>query len=127
MFCYSCMKETAPTENLCSCCGKPYNAPENRSHLASSTQLQNGKFLVGRVLGQGGFGITYVGKDNTLDIKIAVKEYYPRDYASRDHTLSCEVTSTDNDDGFFSKGKQRFLTLLSMIQPSPISASSTTQ
>lgn len=110
MFCYSCMKETAPTENLCSCCGKPYNAPENRSHLASSTQLQNGKFLVGRVLGQGGFGITYVGKDNTLDIKIAVKEYYPRDYASRDHTLSCEVTSTDNDDGFFSKGKQRFLT-----------------
>ena len=42
-----------------------------------------GKFLVGKVLGQGGFGITYLGLDMTLERKVAIKEYYPSGQVSR--------------------------------------------
>ena len=39
--------------------------------------LLNGRYMTGKVLGVGGFGITYLGYDLTLEIKVAVKEYMP--------------------------------------------------
>ena len=45
--------------------------------------ILSGKFLVGKVLGQGGFGITYMGLDMTLERKVAIKEYYPSGQVSR--------------------------------------------
>jgi serine/threonine protein kinase len=46
--------------------------------------ILDGRYLVGRMLGQGGYGITYVGCDIRLGFKVAIKEYMPRDLASRD-------------------------------------------
>ena len=45
--------------------------------------LRVGKYVVGRVLGQGGFGITYIGWDLALERKVAIKEYYPSGQVSR--------------------------------------------
>lgn len=41
-------------------------------------------FRIEKVLGEGGFGITYLAHDVNLDRKVAIKEYYPRDWAERD-------------------------------------------
>jgi serine/threonine protein kinase len=39
--------------------------------------------VVERVLGQGGFGITYLARDSNLDRVVAIKEYLPADAATR--------------------------------------------
>jgi glycine betaine/choline ABC-type transport system substrate-binding protein/serine/threonine protein kinase len=69
--------------NSCPHCGyKQGDTPESLLHLPPGTVLQN-KYLLGRVLGQGGFGITYLAWDLTLNIKLAIKEYLPQQLATR--------------------------------------------
>ena len=110
MFCYFCMKETFEQNGCCASCGKSFAKDPDRNHLLPGTILK-GKYMVGNVLGQGGFGITYAGKDTTLDIRIAIKEYYPAGHASRDSLSSNDVTLlTGPNESYFANGKQRFLT-----------------
>ena len=81
--CLGCMREYDETFDLCPECGYVAGTPaESLLHLAPGTRLA-GRYLLGRVLGQGGFGITYIAWDEKLDRAVAVKEYMPRAYASR--------------------------------------------
>jgi serine/threonine protein kinase len=45
--------------------------------------MLDGRYRIGRVLGHGGFGITYLAWDENLQLRLAIKEYLPRDSASR--------------------------------------------
>ncbi|MBT8438821.1 MAG: hypothetical protein KJO91_03775 [Gammaproteobacteria bacterium] len=40
-------------------------------------------YAIVRVIGRGGFGITYLARDNNLHLDVAIKEYLPEDFASR--------------------------------------------
>lgn len=56
--------------------------------LQPNTLLQGGKYRIERVLGQGGFGITYLAIQDILDRKVAIKEFFFRDYCERDSDTS---------------------------------------
>lgn len=108
-FCYSCMEVFSGDEPICPHCGAPVRAETPVHQLRPGTVLDN-RYLVGRSIGQGGFGITYIGRDNVLDMRVAIKEYYPNGYSTRNHRVSDTVTITDDDrDGFFRSGKEKFL------------------
>ncbi len=82
-------------------------------HIPPGTILRE-RYLIGRVLGQGGFGITYIGRDLQLDIRVAIKEYYPQSSfgISRNTTDGTyKVTSpfSAEQKKYFEKGKSRFL------------------
>ena len=56
--------------------------------LQPNTTLQGGKYKIVRVLGQGGFGITYLATQTSLQRKVAIKEFFMKDFCSRDsHTM----------------------------------------
>ena len=111
MFCYYCMKETAAQGNTCPECGKEYLPKSLPQFLQPGTVLCD-RYLVGNVLGAGGFGVTYAGKDQKLDIRIAVKEFFPAAYAVRGtENNPDEVTLTDGPmKASLQKGMKRFLT-----------------
>ena len=79
---------------------------------AGETTLPNGfrvdEFEIVRVLGDGGFGITYLGWDHVLDKPVAIKEYYPQDWAQRLADNSVRPTSSAQSENF-DWGRDRFL------------------
>lgn len=56
--------------------------------LKQGTQLQGGHYVIGKVLGQGGFGITYSAVQTTLDAKVAIKEFFMKELHGRDESTS---------------------------------------
>ena len=108
-YCYYCMKPLNGA-SVCPHCGKPANSSETTSpyHLVPGSMLTE-KYMVGAVLGEGGFGITYIGIDTTLSKRVAIKEFYPSGAANRTNTISPDVIISKGKEDFFQKGVDRFL------------------
>lgn len=90
--CYKCMKKLKD-EQKCSCGFDIDNYKVSVHQLAPGTVL-HGRYRVGVILGEGGFGITYIGRDELLDSRVAVKEFYLSGYVSRNNTISNEVSAS---------------------------------
>lgn len=109
-YCFHCMKplEASPA---CRHCG--YNnvnrLPKKPYHLSPGTVLHQ-RYLLGLALGEGGFGITYIGLDTMLGKRVAVKEFFPLGIAHRVSAQSPAVAvMLPEKADFFSRGTERFL------------------
>ncbi len=81
--CFKCMKEYDGEQGKCPHCGYDNNQkPSELYHIVPGSILE-GRYMIGCCVGQGGFGITYIGWDLQLERKVAVKEYFPSDFATR--------------------------------------------
>ena len=81
--CLGCMQTYDDYDKVCPHCGYiEGTAPENAMHLMPGIVLNN-RFLVGKVVGYGGFGVTYLGWDKVLAQKVAIKEYLPSEFSTR--------------------------------------------
>ncbi len=82
------------------------DAQHHRLALPQGTRIQDFEFH--RVLGHGGFGITYLGWNIALDIPVAIKEYLPADLATRESDLSV-VPQSSQAASDFQWGLDRFI------------------
>lgn len=81
--CLGCMKEYNEELNKCPYCGYEENTPPLEAYHMVPGNVLHGKYIVGRVVGYGGFGVTYIGYDAELERTVAVKEYMPSEFATR--------------------------------------------
>ena len=103
-----CMEPNSGTE-VCPHCGYA-GERERLPHVLRPGTILKDQYLLGEPLGQGGFGITYIARDLNLDIRVAIKEYYPNGYAVRNISISDRVTITDERMRLdIQKGKDSFL------------------
>ena len=77
--------------------------------LRQGTLLQGGKYRIERTLGQGGFGVTYLGTQVDLDRRVAVKEFFMKDYCNRDADTSHVSVLSEGGRGLVENYKQKFL------------------
>lgn len=110
VICVNCMKGILDANGVCTSCKKTDADLEiSRRHLSPRTILK-GKYLVGKVIGEGGFGITYIGYDLDLEIRVAIKEFCPRDFAARDVTDGLTILPFDRESAeFFEAEKEKFI------------------
>jgi serine/threonine-protein kinase len=100
--CPFCGSSVAPSDVTCAACGSPlsgFGLPEN-------ALLSDGKIRLERVLGQGGFGITYAAQSTALGIPVAVKEFFPEGSTRRGTLLVPPTTLLGQG---FQETKTRFL------------------
>ena len=112
MICPVCASGNLRGSGVCQTCGAALSAQGagRASHvLPLGTKLQQGNYTVGRVLGQGGFGITYVGGDRTLRCKVAIKELFLRDECVRHGAQVMIPTHARVPAADFDRAKQRFV------------------
>ena len=105
--CYSCMKLKTQSP-VCEHCGFHEQTKNPPHQLAMGTVLR-GQYLVGKVLGQGGFGITYMGWDLFLETPVAIKEYYPNGIVNRNATQAVTALGNGEMEKLFYHNRDRFL------------------
>lgn len=117
--CYGCFQEKGEV-SVCPHCGFDPQAAQPYLALPLGTIL-NGRYMAGKVLGMGGFGITYLGFDLTLQIRVAIKEYMPSSIATR-HADRYGVTLSGLSEQDYLYGMERFLEearILAKLQNTP--------
>lgn len=110
LFCPYCMKTISQPEQPCPACGKNTETYIPSSHhLPPGSELKR-QYVIGRVLGEGGFGITYLGFDKNLERVVAIKEYFPTAFVKREITVGQDVTCyTDVGKSAYEVGLEKFV------------------
>ena len=108
--CYNCMNELVGEAKICPACGfdnSLYVQPDEA--LPCGTVLRE-RYMIGRVLGQGGFGLTYIGYDQALGTPVCIKEYFPAGGAMRGQDGSTKVRWSAGSTGTALKeGRETFV------------------
>ncbi len=108
--CVNCMNDMGEAI-VCPHCGY-----DEQNNIQSGTFIKrrtilNGRYIVGNAMGQGGFGITYIGFDMLLNTKVAIKEYFPMGNVIRDNMSGNTVqwTSSQFSDYDWKAGCEKFI------------------
>jgi serine/threonine protein kinase len=108
-FCFGCFSPKG-NDYKCKNCGYVYDLKEGpeQSHLFPGTTLNN-RYILGKVIGAGGFGITYIAFDPKLQVRLAIKEFFPRQIATRNKETRAIIPFGDNEKNDFNNGLKYFL------------------
>ena len=109
-FCPGCLRDAEFENGVCAKCGFDMNGYTIMPHHLVPGTLVKQRYKIGRVLGEGGFGITYIGIDTVLNLKVAIKEFYMSGYVNRNHDASPNVFATlGTHRDTFEKNREKFL------------------
>ena len=98
--CYSCMNRMPEGSSVCPSCGNDNRVRSNPENTLPEGTVLFRKYLVGKVIGRGGFGITYIGYDLDLQLKVAIKEYFPAGVSyrsSRSYDVISDTSSSSQN------------------------------
>ena len=106
--CFHCFQSKPEPAGVCPHCGYDPVQDVGKYPLALPFEtVLGGRYILGRVLGQGGFGITYVAMDYQTKARVAVKEFFPDSLATRTNHMVTAFSGQRMES--FVYGKQCFL------------------
>ena len=110
--CINCMKEKEPEQNICPHCHFDQSTYVMPPYVLTPYTVLNGRYLVGKVLGKGGFGITYIAMDMMLERVVAIKEFFVQGYMYRDNSTSTSISVStsagDSQEQYYRLNREKF-------------------
>ena len=108
MKCNNCNRDIGDAA-VCPFCHTVSLRQSRPHHLPPGTVI-SGRYRIEGVLGEGGFGVTYLGYNTNLGMAVAVKEYFPHGFSYRNTADGNTVfVSSENNEKIFARGRERFL------------------
>lgn len=114
--CLNCMKELPNVDEPCPYCGFNNHTYKPAGHHLQPYTILNGRYLIGCVIGEGGFGITYSAYDLPEDRHVAIKELFIANIVIRQDTYVVLADSTYSNVQYFEECKERFLQEANALQ-----------
>ena len=109
ILCYNCFQNRPAEPGPCPHCGFDPAAAHRYPLALPCGSILAGQYLVGRALGQGGFGITYAARDLKEQTGVAIKEYFPEGLAMRTAGTTHVSSGGPQQEEGFAYGKEKFL------------------
>ena len=112
--CLGCMNTLPNARAACPRCGWSRQTSQNLAGqlpqgITLTNPLNARQYLIGKTIGQGGFGIVYTAWDIACDRKVAIKEYFTKQFVTRDNSNTVVLSSnSQSNKDFFDKQKKRF-------------------
>ena len=107
-YCLNCFQVMEAALMQCENCRYPQPSSFNPTYLRPPYRLGN-QYIIGRVLGHGGFAITYLGYDRHLGTRVAIKEYFPSEFAMRAPDGENVLPYAGEKQALFQLGKEKFM------------------
>ena len=105
--CPGCMQSNPTPDSPCPHCGYSKNTQPLKNALPVFSILE-GKYLIGRALGKGGFGITYLAMHLPTETIVAIKEYFPSTLACRASDNETVLPEMENQKLYFHTGMRSY-------------------
>ena len=107
--CLGCMELFDGNYDICPHCGYVINSKaEEAIHMDPGTLLHD-RYIIGKVIGFGGFGVTYLAWDGKLEQKVAIKEYLPGEFSTRIPGESTVTVFSGDKSEQFRSGLEKFV------------------
>lgn len=108
--CLFCFGDLDGNRVCTACHRKADDSASPPHHLPQRTVLgTTNRYLIGKALGEGGFGITYLAWDLQQGIKVAVKEYFPSGYVTRAPASNQVIINSKQNQAASNRGLKRFV------------------
>ena len=106
--CENCFEEKTNPQGFCIRCGYNPDAGMSDPTMLTPGSILLGKYIVGKVMGKGGFGVTYLAYDVTANRKVAIKEFFPYGIALRAAGSATVTVTNEENANAFKIGAEKF-------------------
>lgn len=106
-YCLNCFRIMEAEQMLCENCQYLQPSTYNPTYIRPPYRIQ--QYILGRVLGHGGFAITYLAYDRSLGTRVAIKEYFPAEFANRAPDGENVIPYEGERETLFQLGKDKFI------------------
>ncbi|MBP3238618.1 MAG: InlB B-repeat-containing protein [Lachnospiraceae bacterium] len=107
--CMGCMKIINDDSNICPHCGYLQSSIETESVNMKPGTLFHDRYIIGKTIGSGAFGITYLAWDGKLEQRVAIKEYLPSDFSTRAAGQTTVTVYGGDKSEQFNAGRMKFI------------------